>query len=599
MKSLTNLLHYVLADASTWCHISTSQDEKYILTRVEHEGLSFLTITLPNFGKDFEKSLDQGFVSRNLFQGFTWKGGLPRFLSGFLETVFDRFTGVLVDNPNVDAIRFVRQITLMFKKIEVPCSPARERAAISKYIDCEKEVRLSDKRMDPGLFRDFLRISGMLYGDLFHTLDRKILNMELVPKHGPGATADKLKGNKKFQQLEWTDRMENIFPMGRYVFPSWYSFLDEYDSVTFLEPGAERPSRLVSVPKTLKTPRLIAIEPTCMQYMQQAVLDSIRDYVDRDDLLSRFISDKSQTFNQVMARKGSIDGSLATLDLSEASDRVSNQHVRGMLRNHTNLLEGVDACRSRKVDVPGHGVIRLAKFASMGSALCFPFEAMVFLAVVFLGIQLELKRQILPKDIKSFIGRVRVYGDDIIIPRKFVTSVMVCLSAFGFKVNTDKSFWNGKFRESCGKEYYDGVDVSIVRSKLVLPSSRRHVDEIVSSVSLMNRLYEAGYNQAGSYLESLLSKFICLPRVSPTSSALGVHVQFNFTVERMSQDLHKPLVKAYVPVSVLPESKLSGWPALEKFFLKKGEEPFEDKNHLLRAGRPVSLTLKYRWTSPI
>jgi hypothetical protein len=89
-------------------------DIKTVHRRVEHEGMSFLTISLPNFGKDIEKCLDQGYADRNLFQGFSWQAGLPRFLGGFLDLVFDRGTGLLVDEPDIDAMQAVRQLRLMY-----------------------------------------------------------------------------------------------------------------------------------------------------------------------------------------------------------------------------------------------------------------------------------------------------------------------------------------------------------------------------------------------------------------------------------------------------------------------------------------------------
>ena len=82
MKSLMCLLREVLLDRGTWCRVSTCFDLKKIEARVKEEGLSFLTITLPNFGKELEKALDQGFVDRRLFTGFarSKRGGeLPLF----------------------------------------------------------------------------------------------------------------------------------------------------------------------------------------------------------------------------------------------------------------------------------------------------------------------------------------------------------------------------------------------------------------------------------------------------------------------------------------------------------------------------------------
>jgi hypothetical protein len=299
-----------------------------------------------------------------------------------------------------------------------------------------------------------------------------------------------------------------------------------------------------------------------------------------------------------MARLGSKDGALATLDLSEASDRVSNRLVLRMLKNFPSLAGAVSSSRTQRVDVPGYGIISIAKFASMGSAVCFPIEAMVFLTTIFAGIMKQLNRPLREDDISRFHGSVRVYGDDIIIPIEYTQSVTMALEAIGLKVNPNKSFWTGKFRESCGKDYYDGHDVSVTYVRRVLPTSRHDAQEVMSAVSLRNQLYKAGlWKTAGfldDYLRNLLRK---LPNVAETSQALGRHSFLGFQGERDCPMLHKPLVKAYVSVSKPRVSKLDGPDALLKFFLKRGSDPIFDAKHLERYGRPESVDIKLRWAS--
>jgi len=599
LKSLTILVQQVLEESGTWCHTSTAMDLKTINGRVEDEGVSFLTITLPNFGKDFEKSLDQGFVARNLFQGFSWKGGLPRFLGGFLELVFDRDSGRLLQHPSIDAIRAVRQITLMCGKVELECADWRIKSAFDKYVATEQEVKDADKNFHSDRKDQFGRIASMLFGRVLSKVDSDIYYGKIVPKHGSGSTADGIKGNLKYQQTVWTDRLEEYFPMGEYLTSSWGLFLDNSESFTSLSPGSEIPAKVISVPKTLKTPRLIAMEPTAMQYAQQGLLESIVEAIEADDIAKNLISWKAQTPNQELASRGSRNGDLATLDLSEASDRVSNQHVRHLLRNHSHFAGAVDASRSRKADVDGHGVLRLAKFASMGSALCFPFEAIVFCTVLFIGIENELGRTLTMRDVKSLIGRVRVYGDDIIIPVEYVSSAVSELEAFGFKVNTNKSFWTGKFRESCGKDYYDGHDVSVTRVRALLPEQQKSVSEIISTVSLRNQLYYAGYWNTVEWLDKRIERLIPFPYVLPTSPALGRWSFLGHETEKFHPTLHKPLVRAAVVSAKLPKSNLEGYAALMKFFLKRGDLPIADRKHLEQAGRPVSVDIKHRWTSAI
>lgn len=141
MKSLIQLAGEILADAGIWCHVSTSRDYQTISTRVENEGISFLTITLPQFGDDFQIALDHQIVDISLFPGFRRKGSTPEFLGGLLDLIFDRDSGRLLNVPSIDAIRFIRQICLAFGKINLPCSDARVDRAIVKYIECEKDVK--------------------------------------------------------------------------------------------------------------------------------------------------------------------------------------------------------------------------------------------------------------------------------------------------------------------------------------------------------------------------------------------------------------------------------------------------------------------------
>jgi hypothetical protein len=598
MKSLMQLWLCVLEELGTQIGTSTSKDRKTALARFEHEGLSFLTITLANFGSDLQKGLDRGFVAHDLFQGFSWTGGLPRFLRGFLERVFDSVEGRLLDSPEIDAIFALRQLTLMMAKLHIECSDARTVKAIKGYIECEKEMKKHDSTFAETGYSSFMRTGLVLFGDLLSSCDLRVHSEEWMPKHGPGSTADRLSGNRKYLQTEWTERLEKFFPSLVCLTPGW-KYFELLERVTFLEPGAERPVRVITVPKTLKTPRIIAIEPTCMQYTQQALLEVFLDELRKDDIFSQIIFFDDQTPNQRLARKGSIEGDLATLDLSEASDRVSNQHVRALLHYFPTFAGAVDACRSRKADVPGHGVIRLSKFASMGSALCFPMEAMVFTSIVFQAIAEELNRPLSRKLCKEFVGQVCIFGDDIIIPRRFVPAVVARLETFGFRVNSGKSFWTGKFRESCGRDYYDGHDVSIVKVRELLPTQLAHVEEVISTVSLRNQLYQLGLWKTCQWIDELLERVLRghYPVVDSTSSVLGRHSIFAYQAEKMHPHLHTPLVKGWVVSARLPASMLDGEYALLKWLLKRGFEPL-DQRHLERAGRPERVDLKLRMATP-
>lgn len=602
MKSLMELWTTLAIELASRCATSATRDIKTVSGRVEHEGFAFMTITLPSFGKDFERSLDQGRVDRQDFQGFSWKSGLPAFLQGFLCRVFDASSGRLLDSPDVDAIHAVRQLTLLYSKLFLLPTKEREAAAMDGFIQCEQEVTSHTAILgaDAEMRQAFRRVANIVLGRMLRNVDLLIQDPHnIVPSHGPGATADRKIGNSKYYHDTWPRRLDRVFSIENMILPS-PSYFEELENVRFLEPEDELPVRVISVPKTQKTPRIIAIEPTAMQYAQQAVRRLLYEEVERDNLLNTFIGFTDQEPNQLLAQRGSLYGDLATLDLSEASDRVSCLHVDDLLAFTPSLSEAVFACRSTKADVKGHGVIPLSKYASMGSALSFPLEAMVFITIIFLAIEETLNRPLTRKDVESFRGKVRVFGDDIIVPVDLVAPVTRLLEAFGLKVNRRKSFWTGKFRESCGKEYYDGFDVSIVKVRELAPSSLEDVRECISWVSLSNQLYMAGCWQTVRWLDSLLSGILKdFPVVLPTSPVLGRHSFMGYQAQKTGGRYQAPLVKGLVIRNPLPDNPVDGAPALLKVFLTRGVEPSEDKEHLRRSGRPRAQHLKRGWYSAV
>jgi len=625
MKSLMSLWSRLAEESADLCCTSATRDIKTVTSRIEHEGLSFLTITLPSLGKAIQKWLDEGQVG--IHSSFTCErgGSFPRFLGGFFSRVFDRSSGLLLEEPCIDSIQALRYLTMSFGKMELPCSPARNRSAIQNFLECEQDVRKFDSELNERDLKEFSEMSNLLFGRLFTKMDRDVYYGRVVPKHGPGSTGDRISGNQKYNQSVWTERLESIFPMGENLIPNW-KYYDQLESVDVLEPGAEVPVKVTLVPKTLKTPRVIAMEPTCMQYMQQAVLGCFLDHFYKDNFLKKVIGFDDQEPNRVLAHQGSLDQRTSTLDLSDASDRVSNQLVRSMFDRWPHLSRAVDVTRSRRAKLPTGEVIRLSKFASMGSALCFPIEAMVFTTMIFVGIQRSLNKSLCRRDLFDYADSVRVFGDDLIVPTDHVRSVVQTLEHFGARVGLDKSFWTGRFRESCGKEYFNGHDVSISRVRQVFPTHRSNAIEVISAVSLRNQLYMSGYWQTCKWLDSKLERILKhFPTVLPESPVLGRVSSLGYQTDRMHPGLHSPLVRGYVVKAEPPVDNLDGPGALLKCLLRldtaewlksntlsalksdtlpyrqdpMGKPPVVSAKHLERYGRPKSISIKLGWGSPL
>jgi hypothetical protein len=549
--------------------------------------------------------LERGKVDAYSFPGFARKSGLPLFLGGFLRQVFDA-SGVLLDDPSMDCIDAVRQLTLMFGKVHLPCAPHRVEAAVRSYVEIDQEVRSYAEVISNERRNDFRRMALLLFGSVGTAVGNLVDSGGITGKHGPGVTADRLVANTKWSNRSWTQRLEEVFPFVDHVLPNarYWRVAQHAD---YPGPGDELPVRVVFVPKTLKAPRVIAIEPTCMQFMQQGLAAPMTRFLESRTVPHNgrnvsfgMIGFKDQDPNRELARRGSIDGGLATIDLSDASDRVSVQHVEDLFWYSPSLLEGVLGVRSSKAEVQGHGVVNLAKYASMGSALTFPVEAMVFLTVVFLGIEKALEQPLDGRTISSFRQRVRVYGDDIVVPTALVHSVISELEAFGLKVNRNKSFWAGKFRESCGGDYYNGRWVTPVRVRRLLPESRVDTQGVISAVSLRNQLYGAGYWKTAKWMDGKLAGMLGFyPTVHSSSPLLGRHTFLPIQGEKMSRFTHSPLSRGWVVRSLSPVSKLDEWGALRKCLTPGRVEPFQDSQHLQRQGRPQRSALTLRWRTPM
>lgn len=203
-------------------------------------------------------------------------------------------------------------------------------------------------------------------------------------------------------------------------------------------------NKIAFVPKTVKIHRPIAVEPLLNGYIQKGI-----DLYLRDCLKEIGIDLSDQSLNQKFAREGSMDDSqegFVTIDLSSASDSVAKALVKDLLPYDWWYL--LDNTRSRQYMLNGSDQVgTYEKFCSMGNGFCFPLETLLFTAACI------------------FVGAGRpgidfiVYGDDIIVRKRFSGDLITLLGDMGFQVNSGKTFLEGPFRESCGADWFGGEDV--------------------------------------------------------------------------------------------------------------------------------------------
>lgn len=268
----------------------------------------------------------------------------------------------------------------------------------------------------------------------------------------------------------------------------------------------ERCSRLTFVPKSATKLRSISMEPVTLQFYQQGLMKALYRYI-RKSKLAKHIVLHDQTQNQIYAHIGSLAGSYCTIDLSSASDCVSTVLVRRLFHKVPHLYKYLISFRSTHTLVKGEK-IKLNKFAPMGSSNCFPVECLVFAAITkytiahYNGIEKELD--------PSFFS---IYGDDIIAPNYVFNELQKNLALCGFFVNKSKSYGDDSFfRESCGKEYYRGIDVTPLYYRVPVFRYNKLTPETYSSIiAYCNNTGKYGYSSARLYGVRVLLNSNCVP----------------------------------------------------------------------------------------
>lgn len=227
-------------------------------------------------------------------------------------------------------------------------------------------------------------------------------------------------------------------------------------------------NRIEFVPKKEDEARTIALEAS-MNVMLQLGVDG---YV-RKRLLAFGININQQSINQNLARLGSIDNSLSTIDLSGASDNISMRLVEKLFP--LEWVQYLFDLRSDQGILPDGSIVYYEKLSSMGNGFTFAVETLIFAACVY-AVDTSVK----------FGDNSHVYGDDIVIPTKHVPELFQLLTLCGFIVNADKSFYSDTFtRESCGADFLQGDNIRPVFLKNTLDQL-----DVFAFYSLHNRLAE-------------------------------------------------------------------------------------------------------------
>lgn len=589
------------------------RDFRTIERRFEDEGFSFLAKTLPALFDAIVDGLRVGeFACPRNFKKVP-RGSIPRFLSGMICKIFDPVTGRVVEHDE-DLVISLSQLLRLFKKTELDDSQVAklDEHAVQSFFGTESKVLTSiDARLS-------YRLQSIARYVLMH-LNRDVST--LTCKHGPGAVAEKVRGNQKWSLL--TDCVLGDTIMDRFGFSDFGLLerihLREYDSTDFgrqldlFEPqqvASSGMARLVTVAKDSRARRTITVEPLMNQFVQQGLNQRLREDIEKCPILSQCLDLTDQSENNKLAQVGSMHDTYATIDLKSASDLLSRKLVEVVFSHWPDFCQAMMECRSPFVQHNGC-VRRISKYAGMGNATTFPVQSIVF-ALVSINAILDSDGQRLSyRNVKRAARRIRIFGDDIIIESQYARQVCSGLESAGLIVNRSKSFLNGNFKESCGTDFYRGV--------LVTPGYLRYLPDhykvepraVASGVALANLFRMRGYYAASDRLRQWVESYFGrkLPYVSyiPFLSKGKDYVQDTdspvalgwtdrrgrVSHEKWDSRLHQWLQKAPVVQPVSTADCIDGLPALMKFF----HVPMlgRDRTHLSSTTLRYQTKISWRW----
>jgi hypothetical protein len=243
-----------------------------------------------------------------------------------------------------------------------------------------------------------------------------------------------------------------------------------------------RHTKLLFVPKGVDTRRIVEPEPVQLLFNQHGLAQSLNTVLQRK--LMRHYCQRDSSVNTRMARDASITRLYDTLDLSSASDSVRWSLVKSLfcrLPKWERLLRLLRSTISKWPDGRFHPKVM---YGSMGNPLTFPLEVLVFCALIE-----EAGRRCGKHGFNYW-----VYGDDLIVPHWLTETLIEVLTEFGFVVNVDKSYIGDcPFRESCGGDFLDGVDVTPTRisrswtGSYVRKGKHMQPKQVISLVDMANR----------------------------------------------------------------------------------------------------------------
>lgn len=623
VEFLTQLSIHVLTDTAKKLKIHVSSFESDIASLRERslrDGLDFFCKDLPALGKSLDRALalDSPLLVPPGFK--TSKCGdmqLPKFLRKLWVRVFTRDGRIkLNDYDDTDrrflrqhpeiiegssanqviAVRAIRQICFLAYKLEGVHTRQSELDTLNKFIEVDNSLSdIDETSMSPSSLRA-LESARLLVWYALRGLDPLVIR----PAHGPGALATGEKLWEKWNFSHYFPKLEELYCYADYFFFNFSHLCDCLETLERMETCERAAAKVVLVPKDSRGPRLISMEPLEIQWIQQGLARSIVERLEsRQSPTFGFVNFTDQSINQKLALDSSLTNEFVTIDLEDASDRVSTWLVRKLFPE--NIANALFACRSELTLLPDGRLQELKKFAPMGSACCFPVEALIFWALA-VGSLVDVSR------IRRFnLPPVFVYGDDIIASKDAYDNFRPVFEECKLRFSETKCSVGRFFRESCGVDAFKGKLVTPVRLRHFSTGSRSP-KSLLHLISLAYRLRESDgeYTTSANYVEEYIQRtFGYIPfsnkengfpfsiiRKDMTNAQILAALQYP---KRWNNHLQRYEVKAKVWVPrVITHETTTGWERLFSLIRKGPPDPFGFKEPVPSDTYTIPHVLKLR-----
>jgi hypothetical protein len=412
-----NTLYYQIESVDKWCALS-------VLEYIKRNGL------LPTI-----KELDSDSLA--LVQGQECSSQIGQLIdasvTGHMGTYYALDGG---KNFFRDHLATKLQLMRYLKRFSPSNADKIQDASYSSFLANENRTKLLQRKEYPTWLTSAIaeEISEVVDWD---QVVREIDNISLYDFKVPSGSV--FEGNLTFGQK--IDKLSSSHP-------EWFKapFGLPYVWPSYSEDSDIGACRVQAVPKSYKAARIIAMEPLSRQSKAGIVADILARHLPSN------LDIRDQGRNQQLAQQGSLGRMpLATLDASNASDLISKTLWRQVfpyefVRRVDELLSKYTICK---------GVKRpMQMMSTSGHALTFILETLVYYGIAAAAVHCVLGAGVCVPFIIS------VYGDDVILPSAAAVTATQFYAMVGLKINESKSYWDGPYRESCGEEYYNGINIS-------------------------------------------------------------------------------------------------------------------------------------------